>query len=85
MFTWHPLVIRQRIHHIKERINDLDTQIELAQMQEEIADEMARNYEEKRVNAQDDLDLLENDVMAATDLSEMLNNIQPTEDVGYDI
>ena len=39
MFTWHPLVIRQRIHHIKERINDLDTQIELAQMQEEIADE----------------------------------------------
>ena len=85
MFTWHPLVIQQRIQHIKERITDLDTQIELAQIQEETADDMARYYEEERENAQDYLDLLRNAVMAATDFSEMLNNIQPTEDVGSDI
>ena len=49
------------------------------------ADEMTRYYEEERVNAEDNLEVLLNDVTAANVLSEMLHNIRPLEDVGADI
>ena len=46
MFSWQPVIIQQRICLIEERIDDLDTPIQQAEMQEEHADEMASYYEE---------------------------------------
>ena len=49
------------------------------------ADELTGHYKEERLNAEDELEVAENDVIAANVLSAMLHNIRPLEDVGADI
>ena len=85
MFAWQPVIIEQRICLFEEQINDLDVPIKQAEAQGEHADDMATYYEEGRVNAELDLEVLSNDVTAARELSEMLRNIHPFEDVAADI
>ena len=85
MFSWQPVIIQQRIRLIEERINDLDVPIQQAEAQGEHVDDMATYYEEGRANAELDLEVLSNDVTAARELSEMLQNIRPSEDVAADI
>ena len=85
MFAWQPAILEQRVRLFEERINDLDVLIQQAELLEANADELTRHYEEERVNAEDNLEVVESDVIAANVLSAMLHNIRPLEDVGADI
>ena len=46
---------------------------------------MTKHYEEERLNADIELEVLENDFFAASVLFPMLENIRPLQDVGVDI